>query len=61
MPERMTVSSRSEKSAEAVLAGDEPVKGRTRRSETCEGDVLEMASDVRSGGAVRKGRGEIES
>ena len=32
MPERVTVMNRSEKSAEAVLAGVEPVKGRTRRS-----------------------------
>jgi hypothetical protein len=61
MFERMTVLSRSEKSAEAVVAGDESVKGQTRRSDSYEGDVLEMASDVRLGGAVRRGRGEAES
>jgi hypothetical protein len=37
------------------------VKGRTRRSDSLEGDVLEMASDVRIGGTVRKGRGEAKS
>ena len=33
-------------------------KDRTRRSDSWEGDVLEMASDVRIGGTVQKGRGE---
>jgi hypothetical protein len=31
------------------------VKDRTRRSDPCEGDVLEMASDVHTGGAVWSG------
>ena len=61
MPERVTVLNRSEKSAKAVVACREAVKGRTRRSDSLEGDVLEMASDVRIGGTVRKGRGEAES
>jgi len=35
MPERVTVSSRSEKSAEAVVVcSQEQTKGRTRRSES---------------------------
>jgi hypothetical protein len=37
------------------------VKGRTRRSDALEGNVLEMVSDVRIGGTVLKGRGEAES
>ena len=51
--------SRSEKSAEAIVVCSlEQTKGRTRRSGSCDGDVLEMASDVRIGGTVQKGRGE---
>ena len=58
MPERATVLSRSEKSAEAVLAGRdckvEPVvKGRTRRSVRRHVDVASTASDACASRAAR--------
>ncbi len=61
MPERATVSSRSEKSAEAVVVcSQEQAKGLNEKEWFLEGDVLEMASDVRIGGTVRRGRGEAK-
>jgi hypothetical protein len=57
MAERATVTSRSEKSAEAVLVGMKPMKGRTRRSVRRQDDAKGMASDVRFDGAVWKAAG----
>jgi hypothetical protein len=53
------VIDRSEKSAEVVVDGGQTQsKDRTRRSGIRSDDVLEMASDVRIGGAVQRGLGE---
>ena len=52
--ERPTVSSRNEKSAEAVVGGGKPSpKGRTRRSAQRHGDAACIASDARVSGAAR--------
>jgi hypothetical protein len=62
MPERATVLSRSEKSAEAVVVASQGrTKGRTRRSGIRHDDVEGNASDVRVSGAVRQGQGEALS
>ena len=52
MPERATAQSRSEKSAEAVVAASR-TKGRTRRSVQRRDDEKCTASDARVGGAGR--------
>jgi len=58
MPERATVLSRSEKSAEAVVVCSKgQTKGRTRRSGIRHDDAEGIASDVRESGAVRQGAG----
>jgi len=59
MPERATVLSRSEKSAEVVVVGGKAVKpfpqakGRTRGSVRGHADVASIASDACASRAVR--------
>jgi hypothetical protein len=57
MPERVTASSRSEKSAEVVVGGDLLPKDRTRRSGHGRDDAVGKASDARASGAVGAGAG----